>query len=123
MPNEALLKVISEIDDVAVNWDNTKKECMKLPGQDIQVNDIDMFQRLLHLNDFRSFLMNDANFHCRQCSLFREHVSRSSFHKLIKSFKDECLFFGNRITSLFLSRFLEFFDFSFLNILSGFIRS
>lgn len=73
--NEAVLKVISEIDNVATNWDSTKKGSVKLPGRDIQVNDVDIFQKLLQLNDFRSFLINTTSFRCRQCSLFREHVS------------------------------------------------
>ncbi|MCP9257772.1 Helicase SKI2W [Dirofilaria immitis] len=53
-----------------------QKGSIKLPGQDIQVNAIDIFQKSLHLNDFRNFLINDANFQCRQCSLFREHLLR-----------------------------------------------
>ncbi|CAG9535827.1 unnamed protein product [Cercopithifilaria johnstoni] len=74
-PDQATSKVISEIDNLATNWDSTKKGSMKLPGQDIQVNDVDIFQKLLHLNDFRSFLINDSNFRCRQCPLFREHFT------------------------------------------------
>ncbi|VDP27215.1 unnamed protein product [Onchocerca flexuosa] len=69
-------KIIDEIDNMAANWDSTKKGSMKLPGQDIQVNDVEMFQKLLHLNDFRNFLINDTNFRCRQCPLFREHLLR-----------------------------------------------
>ncbi|KAL3989648.1 DSHCT (NUC185) domain family protein [Acanthocheilonema viteae] len=72
-PDQGILKIISEIDNVVANWDSTKKGNIKLPGQDIKVNDVDVFQKLLSLNDFRSFLINDATFHCRQCSLFREH--------------------------------------------------
>ncbi|EJD74520.1 hypothetical protein LOAG_18173 [Loa loa] len=72
-PNEGVRKIINEIDNITANWDSTKKGNIKLPGQDIQVSDIDIFQKLLHLNDLRNFLINDANFHCRQCPLFREH--------------------------------------------------
>ncbi|KAM3729183.1 SKI2 subunit of superkiller complex protein [Dirofilaria immitis] len=86
-PDQAVQKIISEIDNVAANWDGTKKGSIKLPGQDIQVNAIDIFQKSLHLNDFRNFLINDANFQCRQCSLFREHFL---YVHDKKSLQDKC---------------------------------
>ncbi|VDK66723.1 unnamed protein product [Onchocerca ochengi] len=86
-PDQAVQKIIDEIDNMAANWDSTKKGSVKLPGQDIQVNDVDMFQKLLHLNDFRNFLINDTNFCCRQCPLFREHFA---YVHDKKSLQDKC---------------------------------
>uniref|UniRef100_A0AAF5PJQ3 Helicase SKI2W n=1 Tax=Wuchereria bancrofti TaxID=6293 RepID=A0AAF5PJQ3_WUCBA len=74
-PDQDILKLIGEVDNIAANWDSTKKGNIKLPGQDIQVNDVEMFQKLLYLNDLRNFLINDANFACQRCSLFQEHFT------------------------------------------------
>nr|CRZ25050.1 BMA-SKIH-2 [Brugia malayi] len=74
-PDQAVLKLIGEIDNIAANWDSTKKGNVKLPGQDIQVNDVEMFQKLRYLNDLRNLLINDANFACQRCSLFQEHFT------------------------------------------------
>ncbi|OZC05747.1 DEAD/DEAH box helicase, partial [Onchocerca flexuosa] len=38
--DQVMQKIIDEIDNMAANWDSTKKGSMKLPGQDIQFADV-----------------------------------------------------------------------------------
>ncbi|VDN02455.1 unnamed protein product [Thelazia callipaeda] len=74
-PDQSLMKVVREIDYIANNWNNKRKRNLKIPGQDIRVNNVEILQKMLHLNDLRSALTNDQLYFCQQCPLFQEHFT------------------------------------------------
>uniref|UniRef100_A0A915BRU3 Helicase SKI2W n=1 Tax=Parascaris univalens TaxID=6257 RepID=A0A915BRU3_PARUN len=92
-PDPAVMKVILEMDSLSEKWSqNAEGPSVALPGRDVQITDVEIFDKIARLNLLRNSLIDYDRFPCRSCVSFKQHLLNVGERIHLRMERDELLF-------------------------------
>ncbi|VDK54199.1 unnamed protein product [Anisakis simplex] len=75
-PDPAISKIIIELDSLTEKWtkQNADGPNVVLPGRDLQITDVEIYDKIMNLNVMRNMLIDYKRYPCRSCVSFQQHV-------------------------------------------------
>ncbi|KHN73004.1 Helicase SKI2W [Toxocara canis] len=92
-PDPLISKVVLEMDSLAERWSqDAEGPNVLLPGRDIQITDVAIFDKIARLNLMRNAVIDYERFPCRSCVSFKQHLTSVSERVHLRMVRDGLLF-------------------------------